>query len=274
MSAGERAPVLTILGSGTALPDARRHSAAHHIDLHSASILLDCGPGTLHGLAAHGIDWGALTHVVVSHYHNDHVGDLAALPFAMKQVGAPERSVPLTLIGPVGFGRFLERLAAAMGRHVLDPGFPLHVFEVAPGAAFEDAAAGFRLEAEPTPHTEESLAYRASGAWGAMGYTGDTGPSDEVAEFLTGCDVLVAECTLTDPPTMDRHLSPTLLADLASVARPGLLVLTHVYPDQTPAEAAEQVRRRYDGPVLAASDGTRITLSSDGPVVDPTIDAV
>jgi ribonuclease BN (tRNA processing enzyme) len=243
------------------------------LELGSASLLLDCGPGTLHGLAQHGIDWARVSHVVISHYHNDHVGDLAALLFAMKQPGAPPRSRPLCLVGPAGFRAFLERLAAALGSHVLEPGFEVLVYEVGPTAPYEDPDedpdGGFAVEARPTPHTEESLAYRIGSATTTVGYTGDTGPSDEVARFLSDCQVLLAECALTDPPTMERHLSPRLVVDLARVARPGLLVLTHVYPGQTPEEAAATVAAGYDGPVVAARDGMRIVLGSTGPVVDP-----
>ena len=125
-----------------------------------------------------------------------------------------------------------------------------------------------------TPHTDESVAYRVRGDWGVVGYTGDTGPSAEVARFLAGCDVLVAECALTDPPTMERHLSPALVAELAGVAGPELLVLTHVYPDQSPEEAAMRVSERYGGRVVAARDGMRIVLGPAGPAVDPTTEAV
>jgi ribonuclease BN (tRNA processing enzyme) len=267
-------PVLTVLGSGTALPDARRHSSAYHLSAGGARLLLDCGPGTLHGLDEHGVDWAGITHVAISHYHNDHVGDLAALLFAMKQTRAPERSVPLTLIGPQGFGAFLERLAAALGQHVLEPGFPVIVREIGSEAPYEDAVVDLTVRAHPTPHTEESQALTIEGSWGAVGYTGDTGPSEDVARFLGGCDVLVAECALTDPPGMDRHLSPLLVAELARTARPDLLVLTHVYPEQTPLAASERVSAVYQGRVVPARDGMRIVIGADGPLVDPKPAAV
>lgn len=273
-------PALTILGSGTLAPDARHHSAAHHLRLPSASVLLDCGPGTTHGFARHGVAWHDLTHIALSHYHNDHVGDLAAVLFALKHGPPARRTEPLTLLGPQGFTGFLGRLADALGDHVTDPGFELRVVEVGPGRPFDDAAAGFTLSCHPTPHTPESLAYRVEGAWGAVGYTGDTGPSDEVAAFLDGCDVLVAECNSPDqpgagaPPPEATHLSPTTLARLAEVARPRLLAVVHVSPLHTPDEAARGVSAGYGGVVVAASDGMRVVLGPDGPVVDPTTAAI
>jgi len=224
-------------------------------------MLLDCGTGTLHGFARLGVPWQHLTHVAISHYHNDHVGDLSGLLFALRHGTRPRREEPLVLIGPPGFGAFLERLAAALGDHVTDPGFPVQVRELSPVDALEDETAGFRLTAHPTRHTDESIAYRWEGRGGVVGYTGDTGPSEDVARFLAGAHVLVSECALTDPPEMDFHLSPAGVAEMARLAQPETLVLTHVYPPLTPEEAVRQVSTAgYGGRVVAAFDGLRLTL--------------
>ena len=125
-------PTYTLLGSGTLLPDEVRHSPAHLLDAGEVRLLLDCGPGTLHGFARHGVAWSEITHVAISHYHTDHVGDLSALLFALKWGVQPPRTRELVLIGPPGFRRFLERLAEALGPHVLDPGFGVTVLESDP----------------------------------------------------------------------------------------------------------------------------------------------
>lgn len=268
--------VLTVLGSGTLLPDHRRHSASYHIEHEGHSIILDCGTGTVHGLSRHGIDWTALDAVAITHYHTDHVGDLAALISAFRFT---ERTRPLHLIGPPGFADFLDRLAAAFGPWIVDPGFDVVVRELGEGVVWGRDLVGFDLQACSTPHTEESIALRlgVTGAVGAasqavIGYTGDTGPSDDVARHLSGCRLLVSECGLDDPPEMDRHLSPTGVAGLAAVARPELLVLTHVYPPQKPEEACRAVSRRYPGRVIAAVDGLRVEIDAEGAVYRAPVD--
>lgn len=259
---------VTVVGSGTLLPDAARGSAAHHVQASHASVLLDCGSGTLHGLAACGIEWRRLTHVAITHYHADHVGDLAPLLFAMRNGLRGVRPEPLVLLGPPGFGAFLERLAAAMGTYVLEPGFPLDVVEVESGAGYADPARDLHIGVCPTPHTDDSLAYRVQVEGEVVGYTGDTGPSDEVAAFLEGCGLLLAECAYADPSEGEGHLSPERLATLAERARPGLLVLTHVYPPMTPEAAAAEVGARYAGRVVAADDGMRFVPGPAGWAVD------
>lgn len=102
----------------------------------------------------------------------------------------------------------------------------------------------------------------------SIGYTGDTGPSSEVATFLEGCAVLVAECALDDPPAIDTHLSPGSVADLAAAAEPTLLVVSHVYPPRRPEEAVRAIRTRYDGRVVAAADGLRASIAGERVTVD------
>lgn len=258
------AAALTVLGSGTLLPDASRHSAAFLVEAPGALVLLDCGPGTLHGLALHGVAWRELTHVAVTHFHLDHVGDLSALLFALKQGVRPPRARPLTLVGPRGFGAFLEGLARALGDHVVDPGFDVDVVELGAGEVLEHPTSRMLLRAHPTPHTSASLAYRVELPQGVVGYSGDTGPSPEVSDFLSGCQALVLECGQGDPPMMDTHLSPSTAALMASRAAPRLLVLTHVSPPLTPEGAVAGVRHAgYRGEVVAGYDGLRIPLGVD-----------
>ncbi|MFQ5538052.1 MAG: MBL fold metallo-hydrolase [Gemmatimonadota bacterium] len=246
--------VLTILGSGTLLPDHRRHGPAHHLRLGGASLLLDCGPGTLDGFSRYHVEWSDLSHIVLTHFHNDHVGDLGALLFALKHGARPPREAPLRVLGPTGTRDFMERLAGALGDHVLDPGFPLHVGELTPGAPFRGE--DWSVAVFPTPHTEESVAVRVTTGRGDVGYTGDTGPSPEVASFLRDCAVVIAECAFPDPPPFPGHLTPSALGEMASVMRPDTLVLTHVYPLHTPEEAGRGVSESgYEGVVIPGEDG-------------------
>jgi len=217
------------------------------------------------------VAWRDLTHIALSHFHYDHFGDLAAVLLALKHAYDPPRTQPLTLLGPVGLVDLVSGLARAVGDHVVDPGFEVRVVEVTRERPLVDPSAGFELSCHPTPHSPESLAYRLDGDGWALGYTGDTGPSEAVTAFLTGVDVLVAECCFPDEAARDGHLTPATLADLALEADPDLLVVVHVGPGHTPEDVARQVSRRHDGAVVAATDGLRIRWGPDGPFVDPTV---
>lgn len=261
-----RDATLTVVGSGTLFPSAERRSASYHLKAPGLSLLLDCGPGALHGLAAHGIDWLSLDAVAVTHFHPDHASDLVPLIAASRYVG---RSHPLTLLGPRGLANFMEGLAAVWGVWVTEPGFPLDVVELEPergghAHVLEDGRGGVRVEARSTPHTEASVAFRVGDL---LGYTGDTGPDEALGVFFSGCAVLVAECALARVGEYAGHLAPPDVASLARTARPELLLVTHVVPPTLPGEAVASVRSRFDGPTEAARDGMVVRIGDGGVVV-------
>lgn len=256
---------VTILGSGTLVPDDTRRSAAHLIEDEGVRLLLDCGSGTVHGMARHGVAWQALTHVAISHFHTDHTGDLPALLWALKHGVAGGRTERLTLLGPPGLDAILRGMEAAHGDYVLDPGFPLHVIELEREGRWIDDEAGLEIRTFPTPHTTESVAFRVTAGGADVGYTGDTGPSASLGDFFRGVELLISECALDDSTPTDNHLSPASVAAILERARPGTTVLTHVYPVPLVDSLPETVRGHgYRGKVVPGYDGLRIELPGAG----------
>ena len=253
---------LTIAGSGTAAPEPGRVCSGYFVEEGDTRLLLDCGPGVVHHLARFGLPWPDLDHVAITHFHNDHLGDLPMLLFALKWGVRRRRERPLVVWGPAGLVERLRSLAAALGDHVLEPGFPLDVREIGPDQA---ASLGddLSLRTAKTPHTDESLAFRVEGSAGVLGYTGDTGPSAAIGTFMAGCDVLLAECSLPDDEAIPTHLSPSSTAALAVAAGPGRLVVTHVYPWLDALDPLARIARAgWAGAALRAADGLRLDIGA------------
>jgi ribonuclease BN (tRNA processing enzyme) len=251
---------LVVVGSGTAVPEATRVGSAYFVHIGTSRVLLDCGPGAVHNLARFGLPWPEITHLCLSHFHTDHVGDVAALIFAFKYGQAEPRSLPLIVYGPPGTRRFFRRLAAAFGDYIKDPGFPLEINDELIGKriALNDVA---HVSAAPTPHTDASVAFRIDGPRSSLGYTGDTGQHVDVGAFLQAVDLLISECSLPDELSMDTHLTPSRVAQLARVALPRRILITHMYPQLPRAEAIELVRKAgWDGEMLLAEDGLRLEV--------------
>lgn len=249
---------LTMVGTGTAAPDAARVGSGFWIETARLRILMDCGPGVVHHLARFGLEWPSLTHLLVTHFHNDHIGDIPALFFAWKWGMSPARTAPLHLLGPRGLKKKLAHMANAMGRHVAAPGFDVSIDELAGGETklLHDVV---KLSTLHTPHTQESLAFRLDTPEGSVGYTGDTGYSEEVSAFLARVDVLIMECSLPDALAMDTHLTPSRTARMAQLANPGVLVITHTYPQLDRATLADEIRAAgWAGDTVIASDGMTI----------------
>lgn len=251
---------VTIVGSGTVVPDPDRVCAAVHVETGEHRILLDCGPGAVHHLARFDLPWPRLTHLALTHFHNDHIGDIPILFFALKHALPSPRRDALTVLGPPGTAALFDRLAAAFGDHLLEPGFPVRIRELAVEAA-EPLGGDVRLRVRPVPHTDRSVAYRVEATGASFGYTGDTAFDEGVGEFFADIDALLAECSLPDDQAMDTHLTPSRVAALARIARPRRLFLTHIYPQLPRDEAAGRVRRAgWEGETRVVHDGLRLRL--------------
>jgi ribonuclease BN (tRNA processing enzyme) len=254
------------------VPSALRGPACHLVTAGRLRIVLDVGSGSLRSLARVGEPVGSLAAVGLSHRHLDHVADLVPLIFALRHTPGLDRKAPLTVFGYPGLAGDLERLAELHGRWVLEPGFPLAVRDLPPGAAIElrapDAEATVTTHA--MRHTPEAVGFavelRSRGRGVArLAYTGDTGVTEELAALGERADVLVAECAFPDGQGVPGHLTPSELLPLAHRSGARRVVATHFYPawDEGGVERLwRDALRRFGGEVdvIPASDGLRLEL--------------
>jgi ribonuclease BN (tRNA processing enzyme) len=252
--------ILTCVGTGTAAPERDRVCSGFVLEADGLRLLLDCGAGVVHGMARLGVEWRDLTHLVLTHFHNDHIGDVPMLFFAWKHGMRPGRTAPLTVIGPAGTAKLLERMADVFGGHLREFDFDLEIDELAPGSErrLSDVV---RLRAAKTPHTDESLAYRIEAGGRSFCYTGDTGAGEAVGTFAQGVDALLMECSLPDGQGMPTHLTPSQAAAMARIALPARLLLTHVYPQLDRSALAGLVGDAgWHAAVQVVADGDRIEI--------------
>ena len=251
---------ITAVGTGTSAPTAHEVNAGWLVEAGEARILLDCGAGVVHRMVALGLDWRTITHVAITHFHADHISDLATLITAWRWGQLPARTAPAMLIGPVGMATMMRQTADLFGQIVLEPGgFALEVRELPVGEVLT-LLGGAELEAFKVPHTVESVAYSVRQGRHRVVYTGDTGPDEGLAAWAAGTDVLIAECSLPRDMRPEGHLAPEDCAALAGAARPGCLVLTHRYPPLDVVDVIGIVRSGFTGPVRLAHDGWSIEL--------------
>ncbi|GAC1516540.1 MAG: MBL fold metallo-hydrolase [Gemmatimonadaceae bacterium] len=249
---------LTTIGTGMAAPHPTRVQAGHLVDVGDVHLLMDCGSGVTHRLAALGLPWSEITHIALTHFDADHVSDLASLFIGWRWGQHPPRSAPVELVGPPGTSAFLDRVAAALWPSLRAPGFAVTVREVSSGEELD--LSGARLAARKVPHTAESVAYSITAADRRIVYTGDTGYDATLGEWAADCDVLLAECSLPAALATGTHLTPEECGALAAVAAPGRLALTHFYPPVERVDIRALVAERYTGPVTLAFDGWSLEL--------------
>lgn len=253
---------LTVVGCGTVVPEPDRGCSAYFVEHGSTRALLDCGPGAVQGLARLGLPWQGLTHLLLTHFHSDHVGALPGLFFAFRHGIISPRVEGLEVWGPAGTRDLFHGLAATLGEFVLDPGFEVRVRELVPGSRVH--LGDLVVSSRSVPHTPESVALRleAADTGTVVVYTGDTGPDENLAEFSRGAGLLLAECSLPDDLVGDNHLSPSRLARLATRSDARRLVATHIYPQfRLSADVASLVAEAgFQGPIDLAREGLTIDL--------------
>ena len=66
---------VTLLGTGSPIPDASRAGPSTLVQAGPLNLLFDCGRGVLMRLAAAGLFPGMLQYVVLTHLHSDHTTD-------------------------------------------------------------------------------------------------------------------------------------------------------------------------------------------------------
>lgn len=250
---------LTVLGSGTVVPDGRRNSSGYFVESGGVRMMMDCGAGTVHALARYGLPWERMTHLFISHFHVDHCGELASLFFAFRHGMKGKRTEPLTLIAARGIDRVMEGLKTAFGENLFEPKFPLDVRMVSPGDRIE-LSENCSLSVEKTPHTEESLAVRVESGDRAICYTGDTDYSDDVSRFFNEVGLMISECSFRERREGVPHLSVKDVARMAAAASVEKLLVTHFYFDVNDDELKRELQTDFSGEVLIGRDGLSVEV--------------
>ncbi|MBI3654549.1 MAG: MBL fold metallo-hydrolase [Acidobacteria bacterium] len=251
---------LTILGSGTVVPNGERNSAGYFVEAEGVRLMLDCGAGTVPALARYNVEWESMTHIFLSHFHVDHIGELASLFFAFRHGMQKARTAPLTLIAPRGVERILYHLKEAFGEKLFTPKFSFDLIEVEPGDRLR-LTHDCLLSVAKTPHTAESLALRLDHQDCTFAYTGDTAFHIDLARFFQRADLLVSECSFQEAKEGATHLSIAEVARLASQAQVKKLVVTHFYFAVEEAALQSELQRQYHGEIFIGRDGMTIEIN-------------
>lgn len=250
-----------VLGSGTAVPDARRGSACHLLRTHGVGILFDAGSGAKDRLAARGVTLGSLRYLFFTHAHLDHWADLLSLLFYRMHAPPEDRQEGMIVAGPAGFGELVRDVAWRIDPDLIDRNCDVRWVDVEPGQVVDGGA--FRATAFAVEHgSRAALAYRvqgASGAW-SLCYSGDTRPCEGLDQAAQGVGWLVCECSFPDELGRKNHMTPRGVRSLAERAGVRRVVLTHLYPEMDRAGLGEAFDG-FEGEVRVAEDGTTLALA-------------
>lgn len=275
---------VVILGSGTPIPDPSSSGPCVAVVANGQAYLFDAGPGVVRRaqaaaekFAIAALDATNLTRLFITHLHSDHTLGYPDLMLTPWVVG---RSQPLEVYGPEGVAAMTDHLKQAyaadikvrtegiegLGKRALT----INVHEItAAGVIYRDANVTVRAISVPHGSWPQAYGYAIDAAGRSIVISGDTAPSAAIAEACHGCDVLVHEVYSADRfdlvfgPRRGQyhssfHTSTRQLAELASKAKPKLLVLYHqlYFGPHDEVDLEKEIRRSYTGNVKNGLDLT------------------
>ena len=238
---------LTIVGCSPAWPNPGSPHSGYLVE-GGGRLLLDCGPGVLGRMREHDGSWPRVDAIVISHWHLDHWGDLVPWVWGSMYGLGRENGKPELWIPPGGTSEL-----AAFGTRFGTPTMFEQTFRLREYAGREPfaAAGGFELTPVRVPHyTVETYAFRVTDGVRTLAYSGDSAPSEILAEVARDADLFLCEATLAEG-SLDGEPRGHLTADEATAAFRASgakrLLLTH-RPSELPT--AVDVEVAYDGLVL------------------------
>jgi ribonuclease BN (tRNA processing enzyme) len=250
---------LTVLGGCGAWPAAGQACSGYLVEHAGFRLLVDPGYATVPRLLAL-LPAERVDAVLVSHGHPDHCADLH--PLLRARVLAADEPPALPVYAPAGsLDRVLAldrvppedrpgRLEDGCRQHELTGGRRIHI-------------GPFQVDGWALPHHVPNVGVRLTAGGRVLAYTGDTGPSPDLAALAAGADLVLAEATYPEhvEPRNAPYLSSARLAgENAARAGAGRLLLTHLWPGADPTAALAAAGRAYRGPVAVATGGLVVDL--------------
>src|ERR1700752_3159537 len=106
---------VTLLGTGSPIPDARRAGPSTLVRAGGQTFLVDCGRGVQQRMTAAGVGANALTALLLTHLHSDHIADLGDVIITRWVTTFDPNPAPLPIIGPPGTAAVVDATMKAFG---------------------------------------------------------------------------------------------------------------------------------------------------------------
>ena len=246
---------VTLLGTGSPIPDARRAGPSTLVRAGGQTFLIDCGRGVQQRMTAVGTGANALTALLLTHLHSDHIADLGDVLITRWVTTFDPNPVPLPIIGPPGTAEVVDATLKAFG---FDIGYriahhadltsppPVEVHEYTDGMVWDGD--GVTIRVAPTDHrpVAPTIGFRIEHDGASVVLAGDTVPCESLDALAAGAGGLVHTVIRKDlidkmpmqriRDILDYHSSVEQAAHTAARAGVGILILTHYVPGIEPGQ--------------------------------------
>lgn len=250
-------PKIVILGSSNAIPDPQHENTHLLVVSEERTVMIDCAANPILRLQQAGIDVHALSDLILTHFHPDHVSGVPLLLMNMWLMGHRRQ------LNVYGLHHTLDRIEKLMGFYNWSEWpdfFPVAFYRLPAGemtTVIDDT--NLQIFSSPVRHLLPTIGLRIEfkSVQKVVAYSCDTEPCAQVIRLAEGADVLLHEAS----GAQSGHSSAAQAGDIARQAEVGELYLIH-YPTgsyQT-GDLLAEARQRYNGPVKLATDFMVIQL--------------
>ncbi|MBV9708268.1 MAG: ribonuclease Z [Chloroflexi bacterium] len=234
---------LTLLGTGTCQIEHERRASSVLLELDNTLILFDCEHGVVQRLLEAGVQHCQVQHVILSHFHPDHVSDLIPLLHAGAWSRTNPRTCDLHIYGPIGVKQLVEGLMQLFGPSGFQqPSYWVLVHEIAAGP-FAIGEHSFESVSLP-PAGNHGIRF----TWGTKRYalTGDSSFHAQEIAFLKNVDLAIID---------SGHIEDAEIVELAVASQAKVIVCSHLYRHINAAHLqAQAVQRGYQGTIIVGRD--------------------
>jgi ribonuclease Z len=215
---------VAFLGTGGAVPSARRSTASLLVARGGERLMLDCGEGTQRQLQR-SLGLVQVDAIFLTHFHADH---FLGVPGLLKTYDLTGRRAPLTVYGPRGLHDLFRTLTRLVGRL----GFKLELVELEPGDSVP--LEGAELRAFPVEHSVRACGY-------ALVEAERPGRFDPEAAARLGVPEGPAFAALQRGEPVEGSAGPVQPRDVLGEPRPGRTVA--ITGDTAPCAATVEAAR-------------------------------
>jgi ribonuclease BN (tRNA processing enzyme) len=234
---------ITFLGTGTCEIEHERRASSVLLQLNGMPVLFDCGHGIVQRLLEVGVQHNELNHIIVSHFHPDHVSDLIPFLHAGAWSRRNPRTTDLHIYGPPGIQQLIDGFMHIFGASSLrQPAYYILVHEVA-GERFSIGQYDFDFINLP-PAGNHGLRF----AWRGRQYaiTGDSNFHEEEIAFLNHVDLAIID---------SGHIEDDEIVQLAASSQAKTIICSHLYREiDAPHLQALAEKAGYSGTIMVGRD--------------------
>ncbi len=142
---------ITMLGSGSSVPTAKRNHPGILLSYKNENILFDCGEGIQRQFRKARLNPCKITRLFISHWHGDHV---LGIPGLLQTLYLNGYGRTLKIYGPKGTKKYMEKI---LDLFVYKERIYFNIYEISKGKCFEEK--DFYIDSIPMDHGTPSLAY-------------------------------------------------------------------------------------------------------------------